>query len=154
MEDHDLTDALKEVEIVWESAPPKIERGRKRNRWELVLKEIKAAPGAEARILRVATREMADYRIRSIKARMREVDPNGKWSFSRHEMHDPEGGWGVWAVYRGQMTDTERYEADLRTLEWSRRIRLAHETRRIKKKLQAEVEELNRMALRPGVSIR
>jgi hypothetical protein len=134
-------------EIVWESRPAVTVRKPTGLKWEKYLQPVKAAPGSEARIFRCETRKRADARVRQIKNRLLKADPMGRWEFKVSAMQDKEGGYGIWATYRGQMTAQQHLEQELKRRAHSEKMKAHWEKRRIKQQLQ---EDLSNVRPFPG----
>lgn len=125
-----------EWEIVFEPMPPKVREHRKsRIDWERRLAPVKAAPGAQARILRCDTNTQKDYFIRTIKKYLSKYLPSEKWELEGTKMQDSRGGYGVWATYRGTWTQKELEAKEIARKIHSDRMKLAHARKRIRQQV-------------------
>jgi hypothetical protein len=100
-----------------------VKKPRDRTRWASVLEKVKAAPGTEPRIMRCETRSQADYHVRSIKRTLERDDPTAWWEFHTAQMGDVRGGYGVWAKYRGQLTQAQIADRNIRRKKHSERMK-------------------------------
>lgn len=129
---------MQEIEIVWEPRPTKVVNQGPRRNWTKALAPLKAAPGAEARVLRVRSRSTADYHVRTMRAAMEKSDPLGKWDFHSHQMQDVEGGYGVWACYRGQMSPEQAERKIIQRKQHSDRMKKAYAKKKLREQISAD----------------
>jgi hypothetical protein len=117
---------------------------------------VKAAPGSPARI-RVhggKTPKNAEYiakaEIRRIKNRLEKVAPLENWEFQCRQIESTEGLVGVFAVYHGMLTQSEKHDQMLRHAEYSKRAKKSAEVRRARKALQVKPDNVTAIHPRPG----
>jgi hypothetical protein len=129
---------MAEIEIVFEPPPkPLVKEGKKKD-WTRALSSLKAAPGAHARIMRIDTRSTADYYVRTIRKSLEEKDPHGLWEIKSHKMEDRQGGFGVWACYKGQMTPEEYDRKMMERKQHAERMRKAYAKKKLLKQLHED----------------
>jgi hypothetical protein len=127
-----------EFEVVFEPMPPKVREYRKsRIDWETRLAPVKAAPGAQARILRCDTKTQKDYFIRTIRLYQSKYAPLEKWEFEGARMQDSRGGYGVWACYRGTYTEKEIEAREIARKIHSDRMKMVYARKKIREQVKA-----------------
>ena len=137
-------------EIVWESPQTVQASTTKRVRkWELYLQPIKAAPGTEARVFRAKSRTDASSKKTQIQNRMLKMDPMGNWRVDVYQMHDADGGYGIFVTYLGQLSQQEKRERDLKRAERKAEYQRRHALRKAKEDLQRIAAELPPQTPRP-----
>ena len=129
---------MPEIEIVFEPPPkPLVKEGKKKD-WTKALSSLKAAPGAQARIMRLPSRSTVDYYVRTIRKSLEEHDPFGIWEINSHKMEDRQGGYGVWACYKGQMTPEEYDRKMMERKQHQDRMTKAYAKKKLLKQLQED----------------
>lgn len=122
-----------EWEIIFEPMPIKVReyRGQRIN-WEKRLAPVKAAPGAQARVMRCDNESQKNYYIRTMKAYLRKEFPLEKWEFEGARMPDQRGGYGIWATYRGLHTQKELDKIEIAYQQRSEIMKKAHARKKIR----------------------
>ena len=122
-----------EWEVIFEPMPIKVReyRGQRIN-WEKRLAPVKAAPGAQARVMRCDNESQKNYYIRTMKAYLRKEFPLEKWEFEGARMPDQRGGYGIWAVYRGLLSPGELAEIEMKHAQRSEIMRKAYARKQIR----------------------
>jgi hypothetical protein len=128
---------MTEPELVWESAPERVNQ-RSGLRWDKLLDQIRAAPGCEARIQVRNTAAHARDDIGRIKKRFRENRPYEKWRLRAALLRDDSGAYGVFATYLGEMTEAEYQIEAARFAEASARAKSNAKKRNAMRKLRQE----------------
>lgn len=119
-------------------------------RWERLLQPVRAAPGSPARIKTHAKIENAKKEVQRIKLRLRETCPYEKWEFRVLHINGTEANVGIFACYRGVMSETERHEDAIRRKQYSERGKKAAVTRALKKQVADQVDNI--AMIRPNPS--
>jgi hypothetical protein len=128
-----------EVELVYEPPPAMVvqKREAKRN-WANILSPVKTAPGTMPRVARCDTRPQADYLVRSIRASLEKADQMDNWHLESHQIHDTQGGFGIWVRYDGKMTPAEYQRKLIARAERKRIMKKAYALRALRKQMQED----------------
>jgi hypothetical protein len=136
MESNGRGEIPENFEIRWEPVPSYLKPKSRRVPWNKLLEPLKAAPGSPARIITQTNRESASVMVARIKRVMEKADPYADWQFSIRAIQDTSGIIGIWAVYRGQMSQAELNEKLRMRAVRRKRWELSMEKKRIKQELE------------------
>ena len=100
-------------------------------KWENLLKPVRAAPGSSARIRTHAKIENAKAEVRRIKARLEEKCPYENWEFQVLHLQDNSANVGIFATYRGILTEQQRHERMMLKKVYSERAKKSHVKRKL-----------------------
>jgi hypothetical protein len=129
---------MPEIEIVFEPPPKAPVKEGKRKNWVKALRPLRAAPGAQARILRVPSRSTVDYYVRTIRKGLEVQDPYGLWEIHSHKIDDQQGGYGIWACYKGQMTQEDYDRKMVQRKIHQDRMKKAYAKKKLREQLAAD----------------
>ena len=137
-------------EIVDEPMPRKVKQwAGQRIKWETRLAPLKASPGWMPRVMVAETQSQKNYWIRQAREYLREHCPLEKWEFRGGRMEDLEGGYGIWACYRGTMTPEEYDKAQIKWKQDSDQRKREKAKAKVRKQKEEALKQFQSGVIRP-----